>query len=237
MRSFDLISDLHLDMHHQPEQMLLDMEPQSPLLVIAGDLCEARNIQESWLDIISDKYEQTFYVPGNHEFYGRNRPQTLDILREAMPYNVYLLNGESLVYNDISFAGHSLWFPYDPHDRLYERHIADFALIEGYRSWVYAEHEKAKAWFPESWCDVWITHHLPLWNSVHPKYRGDVMNRFFVGDLSKELQNATSLPKVIVHGHTHEECDYMAGDIRVVCNPLGYPSEGRRSIIPVTVAL
>ena len=237
MRCFDLISDLHLDMHDQPEQMLLDMEPLSPLLVIAGDLCEARHIQEDWLEIISDKYELTFYVPGNHEFYGSNREKTLDKLRSVMPYNIYLLNGDSELYSDIAFAGHTLWFPDDGRNWQYERAMNDFAFIEGYRSWVYDEHEKAKAWLSKSWCDVWITHHLPLWRSVHPKYEGSPLNRFFVGDISKEIQTAHALPKVIVHGHTHEECDYMAGDVRVVCNPLGYPNEGRRSIMPVKIAL
>jgi Icc-related predicted phosphoesterase len=32
-------------------------------------------------------------------------------------------------------------------------------------------------------------------------------------------------PKLIVHGHTHEACDYMIGDTRVVCHPRGYPKE------------
>lgn len=55
LNSFDLVSDLHLDMRSEPEQMLLDIEPQSPVLVIAGDLCEARNLREEWLYILSDK--------------------------------------------------------------------------------------------------------------------------------------------------------------------------------------
>jgi predicted phosphodiesterase len=32
-------------------------------------------------------------------------------------------------------------------------------------------------------------------------------------------------PKLIVHGHTHDPCDYMIGETRVICNPRGYPAE------------
>ena len=28
--------------------------------------------------------------------------------------------------------------------------------------------------------------------------------------------------KYWIHGHTHDACDYMIGDTRVLCNPRGY---------------
>ena len=34
-------------------------------------------------------------------------------------------------------------------------------------------------------------------------------------------------PKLWIHGHTHERCDYQLGTTRVVANPLGYPNELR----------
>ena len=45
MPDFDLISDLHLDMRKNPMRMIMDIEPTSNTLVIAGDLAEARNIE------------------------------------------------------------------------------------------------------------------------------------------------------------------------------------------------
>ena len=52
MTSFDLVRDLHLDMRREPLRMLMDIEPQSAVLVIAGDLCESRNISQDWIDVL-----------------------------------------------------------------------------------------------------------------------------------------------------------------------------------------
>jgi hypothetical protein len=32
-------------------------------------------------------------------------------------------------------------------------------------------------------------------------------------------------PKLWIHGHSHDCCDYALGQARVVANPLGYPNE------------
>ena len=34
-------------------------------------------------------------------------------------------------------------------------------------------------------------------------------------------------PKLWIHGHSHDRCDYLLGKTRVVANPLGYPNELR----------
>ena len=237
MPDFELISDLHLDMRRDPMRMLRDIEPDSETLVIAGDLCEARNLKPEWIRVLADKYAVVLYVPGNHEFYGLTGDQTLDILYNAMLDETYVLHENSISLDGISFAGATLWFPDDPVNWQFERMMSDFSYIQDFKHWLYDAHERSKAWLPTTGTDVWITHHLPLWRSVHPKYEGSNLNRFFVGDLSRELQAMDNPPKVIVHGHTHEDCDYMAGDTRVVCNPLGYPNEGKGTIVPVKIAL
>lgn len=238
MPNFDAISDLHLDMRPNATRLLMDIEPGSETLVIAGDLCEARNLKPEWIQVLLEKYSVVLYVPGNHEYYGLTKNETHDKLYSMMLGNAYILQESAISLRTGTFAGATLWFPDAPDNWQYEHMISDFRYIHDFSSWVYEDHNTAKRWLSSLvGMDVWITHHLPLWKSVHPKYEGDTLNRFFVGDLSKELRAMAEPPKVIVHGHTHEECDYMAGDTRVVCNPLGYPNEGRRSIIPVTVAI
>ena len=237
MNSFDLFSDAHLDMRREPMRMLMDIEPQSAVLVVAGDLCESRNISQDWISVLCDKYELVLYVPGNHEFYGSTKEQTLDQLLAVMKHNSFVLYDGSILYDGLTLAGSTLWFPDSPTNRWHEKHLSDFTYIQDFRSWVYVDHEESKRYLVGSGCDIWVTHHLPLWRSVHPKYEGSKLNCFFVGDMANELQGMQDPPRVIVHGHTHEECDYMAGNTRIVCNPLGYPHEGRRSIIPVKVAL
>jgi len=234
---FELISDLHLDIRRDPMRLLMDIEPDSETLVIAGDLCEARNLKPEWIRVLADKYEIVLYVPGNHEYYGLQATETLDKLFRMMLDNTYVMHDSSIALGDISFSGSTLWFPDRPGNVQCEQYMSDFAYIPFFKDWVYQSHENSKRWLPVTGTDVWITHHLPLWKSVHPKYEGSNLNRFFVGDLSAELQEMDEPPKVIVHGHTHEDCDYMAGNTRIVCNPLGYPQEGRHSILPVKISL
>ena len=50
-------------------------------------------------------------------------------------------------------------------------------------------------------------------------------NDFFATELSYKILDMKKPPKLIVHGHTHDACDYMIGETRVVCHPRGYPNE------------
>ena len=78
MSNFDLVSDLHLDFYDSKAERLLEkIEPTSETLVVAGDMCEARNADPKWFRILYRKYNDVLYVPGNHEYYGLST--TVDI--------------------------------------------------------------------------------------------------------------------------------------------------------------
>ena len=70
---------------------------------------------------------------------------------------------------------------------------------------------------------------LPFEDSVPPPYVGSPDNVAFVSDgdgvLREVLLAGGVIPDFWVHGHTHTACDYLKDDIRVLCNPLGYPRE------------
>jgi hypothetical protein len=51
------------------------------------------------------------------------------------------------------------------------------------------------------------------------------MNAFFVCDMVPHVRERQ--PKVWIHGHSHDRCDYLLGKTRVVTNPHGYPNEIR----------
>lgn len=84
--------------------------------------------------------------------------------------------------------------------------------------------------------DIVMSHHLPSDQSSPPMWRREVTQPFFVAagmeDMIKKYQ-----PSVWIHGHTHSACDYRLGDpvtpgTRVICNPVGYPSEGVKRLEP-----
>lgn len=66
-----------------------------------------------------------------------------------------------------------------------------------------------------------MSHHAPTSLSVHPKYRGDLLNYAYHSDLSEVILDHPNI-KYWFHGHTHDHFDYEVGNCRVVCNPRGY---------------
>ena len=50
------------------------------------------------------------------------------------------------------------------------------------------------------------------------------MNGAFHSDLDHMMEMADNV-KVWIHGHTHDEFNYVVGTTNVLCNPRGYPKE------------
>ena len=65
MNSFDFVSDLHVE-HHSNK--MVDWNPKSDILVIAGDISNDMRISYDHLITIKD-YEYILFVDGNHEHY------------------------------------------------------------------------------------------------------------------------------------------------------------------------
>lgn len=76
-------------------------------------------------------------------------------------------------------------------------------------------------------CDVFITHvalnEPTKEEGMSKEYLNDYSNIFYYTnnlDLLKE-----SGCSVHIHGHTHQTLDYVKDGIRILCKPLGYPTE------------
>lgn len=68
---------------------------------------------------------------------------------------------------------------------------------------------------------VVVTHHAPHPQSLHERYADDgAINASFISDLSDVI--AEHQPALWVHGHVHDNHDYMVGTTRILCNPRGY---------------
>ena len=84
--------------------------------------------------------------------------------------------------------------------------------------------------------DIVMTHHLPSEQSSPPMWRREPSQPFFVVEGGEELIKKYQ-PSTWIHGHTHSACDYRIGNpmgagTRVICNPVGYPSEGVKRLPP-----
>jgi predicted phosphodiesterase len=75
-----------------------------------------------------------------------------------------------------------------------------------------------------------MTHHAPSFRSSHPKYDNSAIKAGFCSMLDYFIEEYQ--PEIWIHGHCHEYFDYLIGKTRVICNPRGYPGEGRGPFNP-----
>jgi predicted phosphodiesterase len=66
---------------------------------------------------------------------------------------------------------------------------------------------------------VVATHHGPSAGSVAPKWESEWLTPSFSSNLTNDF---FEVPRLWVHGHTHDSRDYQRGRTRVVCNPRGH---------------
>ena len=220
-----ILSDIHLEFHHDGgRSFIADLDPEGvDVLVLAGDICAWHQL-EATLPDFCDRYPEVVYVYGNHELYGASFPHVRGLVGrlESSVENLHILDSALLEIGGVRFVGTTLWFPFRSDNIAYERNISDFQRIDGLRAHVYDEHERATRFLVDNVHkgDVVITHHLPTFRSVPPRYKSDPLTRFFVSPMDDLIRHRR--PALWVHGHSHDSADYLHGDTRVVCNPFGY---------------
>ncbi len=88
-------------------------------------------------------------------------------------------------------------------------------------------HQAQRAWLREKLSEpfagptVVVTHHAPHRGSLAQRYADDWVSGAFVTELPEAF---FEVPVLWVHGHTHQQFDYLVHTCRVVCNPRGYVS-------------
>lgn len=190
----------------------------------------------------SFQFPHVIYVAGNHEFYNGKFHAGLDYLRvECAKYpNVYFLEDDTKIIDDVVFVGGTLWTDMNKGDPVTQFHVKDmmndFRVIRNDRREyarlrpqdVIERHLKTKQYIEhvvknhaDQQCVV-VGHHGPSFLSVHPRYQNEnLMNGAYHSDLSEFILDRPQI-KLWTHGHTHHTFDYVIGETRIVCNPRGY---------------
>ncbi len=211
---FGIISDLHLEF--APWSMVAEPDV---FYLNAGDTHPDPQVR----DAFHFQFKGAVYsVKGNHDYYGNSfRDADLDF---PEPLVVPKNDGSNEL---LKIAGATLWTDISPVRWWdFKEYMMDNRYIKGmnydrYMSAYRTHHD----FLFNSGADIWVIHHLPSYQSVHEDYRNSNGNDFFATELSHKILEMKKPPKLIVHGHTHRQCDYMIGDTRVICHPRGYPNE------------
>lgn len=208
-----IMSDLHMYKTVLTEETPWDFEPEPDVFYIcAGDICEDADARARF---VQKHYDHMFAINGNHDYYGNTFSEALyhTLVREV---------------NGIKIAGATLWTDLSKRldwvmyvngliDCRYTRDITQQAMIE--------THEAHKQFLLNSEADIIVSHHTPSMRSVHEKYRGSPFNPSFSNNMDEQILSMKKPPKLWIHGHTHDDFDYMIGDTRVICHPRGYKNE------------
>lgn len=265
-----LVSDLHLEF----SDCLINNNEGADVLILSGDIMIAEDLHDhkpqysgwmssddfaglsrrqaaaqryrDFLKRCSFQFDHVVYVMGNHEFYNGKFFASIDHMREEIAQfpNVYLLEQDTKIIDDVVFVGGTLWTDMNKGDPLtmhaIEDMMNDFRIIRNdlrsyarlssrdvasrhaktlkYIDLVLSEHKDKKC--------VVVGHHSPCTKSIHPQYAHEsLMNGGYHSDLSEFILDRPQI-KLWTHGHTHHPFDYMVGETRIVCNPRGYESDG-----------
>jgi hypothetical protein len=134
----------------------------------------------------------------------------------------------------VTVLGCTLWTSVPPAAvDIVSRAMNDFKLVQNWTVEEYnAAHSADVRWLTtecakireqEPWRRVVVlTHHAPtVRGTSDPKYQGDLVNAAFATELTNR---AVWGPPVSLwaFGHTHFNCDFVRGGVRVVSNPRGY---------------
>ena len=226
------------DLHNHPEEKV-------KIAIMVDSLSRRQETAQRFRDFIkrcSFQFPHVVVIAGNHEFYHGNWKASIQYLRDEYSKfdNVYFLEQDTKVINDVTFIGATLWTDCNKGDPLTLHALTDmmndYRIIRndelgftklrpahsmhrhqhtvGYIKSVLADRKDQKV--------VVVGHHAPTFNSVHEKYRNDqLMNGGYASDLSQLILDNPHIA-LWTHGHMHDPFDYMVGTTRVVCNPRGY---------------
>ncbi len=229
-------SDLHLEFPANKE--FLKRHPLLPVgevLVLAGDILPFAVMEKhkDFFSFVSDHFETTYWLPGNHEYYYFDIEEKSGILNEQIRSNVFLVNNTSVLHGNTRLVFSTLWSKISPaHQWQIERSMNDFHLIKhrGFR--FTAEHfnnlheecltfiqGEIKTASEEK--NIVFTHHCPTFLKYPEQYKGDILNEAFAVELFDMIESSNIA--YWVYGHHHSNIpDFKIGNTMLITNQLGY---------------
>lgn len=228
------------DLHNELEVFEIPVMPKDreSTLILAGDIDQISGGRlPGFLELCCAQFKHVLYVLGNHEFYDGDIHRSRAILGVQTKHlpNLHILNDRHIELGGITFIGATLWSDYQGGQiqsmDACRRGMSDHTLIDNGPERLSPQVLLEKNWESVNYIfhvlstlqgrpTVVITHHLPSYQSIPPRFRSSALNGAFASDLDEQIM--TYQPRLWIHGHTHDPVDYKIGDTRVICNPRGY---------------
>lgn len=257
------INDIHLDFDVANGKMPWKPpglpEDHLSALLISGDIWHAKKMMsyanESWIGQRAQRFRYVIFVLGNHDYWDgalNYEPTRIkELIQEMNLKNVFLLERDTLVLEDVKFVGGTLWTDFNKQDpnTMFSANkimVPDYTRIKKRTNFVNANgeskieyrkiqyqdflnvHLETKRYIFENAIKdektrklVVMTHMAPSCLSIADQYKEDFISN---GYYYSELGNEIAGTDIDYwfHGHTHTAMDYMINKTRVINNARGY---------------
>lgn len=241
-------SDIHTEFGNQRPLRL--PEPVD-VLVLAGDIGKGVAAIDYAATFLEDA-QDIVIVAGNHEYWKGELASVNEKMRQAASRDprLHYLERSTVVLGEWTFIGATAWtdFSYggvgQPHNLWQARQVMnDYKKIKFktpggiYRKLlpedILSVNLLARRYIFDQLATVGpksivVTHHAPTHLSIGENYKYDDTNFCYVNTWGNDIAYCDG-PALWFHGHIHDACDYMVGDTRVLCNPVGYPGQDMTS--------
>lgn len=229
-------SDLHLELaenrafiRHNP------IKPVGDILVLAGDIVPLISIDKDkdFFDYVSQNFSATYWVPGNHEYYGYDLLKKTKSFQEEIRDNVFLLNNRVVSYSDVRLIFSTLWSHISAANEMaMQESVSDFHVIKyGRRKLSVFEfnkfHSECLEFLTEALQEkvngktIVVTHHVPTLINYPEKYRESFLNEAFAVELHDLIEKWE--PSYWIYGHHHVNTpSFEIGNSQMLTNQLGY---------------
>lgn len=229
-------SDLHLEFPQNEAYIKAHpIRPVGEILILAGDITLFTKIdhQKDFFNYVSDHFKETYWIPGNHEYYQNDISTRSGSFEEKIRSNVSLVNNITINVGTHQLLFSTLWSSISLlNGWRIERGLNDFYLInyKGNRLRVpdYNDFHKNCLEFLRPALEVEslgkkvvVTHHSPTFKNYPPEYKGDYLNEAFATILDDLILDTT--PDYWIYGHHHRNIpEFKIGHTKMLTNQLGY---------------
>ncbi len=236
-------SDLHIEFPENKEFLKVNpIKPIGDILVLAGDIVPfaVMNKHDDFFSYVSDHFENTYWIPGNHEYYYSDLVNRTGTFHEKITENVHLLNNTVIHHGEVDLIFSTLWSHIGMINQWkIENSLSDFHVIKSegdkFTTWRYNQiHEECTSFLKEALItktkkSVVVSHHAPTFYNYPEKYKGDALNEAFAVELFDLIEESEA--DCWIYGHTHHNsADFKIGNTQLLTNQLGYVKYGEHKL-------
>ncbi len=233
-------SDLHLEFPANREYVMdKPLVPAADVLILAGDIMPigSENEHVEFLDYLSNHWEQVYWLPGNHEYFGVDIKPYTRFLDHPVRHNITMVNNMVLTFEKVRIILTTLWSKISPMNTwAVEQGVNDFHKIKydgaplraATFNALHAESRRLLEIFYKVDFDgktVVVTHHVPTLMHYPKQYVGSAINEAFAVEMQDDILEKS--PAAWIYGHHHQNVpEFKIGNTRMLSNQLGYAHLG-----------